>query len=197
MEILCFPDTMRAFGLNIQPFEYSTHTDGVGVEWRKWLRSFETMIRAGRIQDDEWKRDLLLHHAGPSVQQLFETLPEVPSLEKRGPLLNTDRYVPNMTCYEESVARLNSFFLPKENTTYERHLLRRMKQKAGESIDMFTIRLRMQAERCNIKDQVIENCESAVLRRDLLKRGDAGLDEILIWPRYSRRWHNKRNHLST
>lgn len=92
-----------------------------------------------------------------------------------------------MTHYKEAVTKLNSFILPKENTTYERHLLRQMKQKAGENIDMFTIRLRMQADRCgfgtnleeNIKDQIIQNCQSSVLRRDLLKRGDAGLEEIL------------------
>lgn len=185
--ICCFADTMRSMGLQVQPFDYAIHTDDAGVEWRKWVRSFEAMIRASRIQDDDWKRDLLLHYAGSSVQQLFETLPELPSAEKRGPVLNVDQYVPNMTSFEEAITKLNSFFLPKENTTYERHLLRQMKQNAGEHIDMFAIRLRMQAERCqfgdkmdeNIKDQVIQNCQSVTLRRDLLKRGDAGLEEIL------------------
>lgn len=154
---------------------------------RKWLRSFEIMARASQIQDDEWKHDLLLHYAGPSVQQLYETLPELPGADRRGPRPNVEQYVPNMTRFEEAVARLNAFFLPKENTTYERHLLRQMKQNAGESIDTFTIRLRIQADRCgfgdkmeeNIKDQIIQNCKSATLRRDLLKRGDAGLNEIL------------------
>lgn len=186
-DILHFADVMRTLGLQVQPFEYATHIDDAGIEWRKWLRSFETMIRASRIQDDEWKCDLLLHFAGPSVQQLFETLPEMPPVEKRGPLANPAHYVPNMARYEETVAKLNSFFLPKENSTYERHLLRQMKQKAGESIDAFTVRLRLQAERCdfgdrieeNIKDQIIQNCQSPALRRDLLKKGDASLEKIL------------------
>ncbi|XP_055633814.1 uncharacterized protein LOC129774142 [Toxorhynchites rutilus septentrionalis] len=145
------------------------------------------MVRASRIEDEEWKKDLLLHYAGPSVQQIFDSLPEAPGTDMRGPLLNIEHYTPNMTAYEEARAKLNEFFLPKENSTYERHLLRQMKQLAGESIDTFTIRLRLQAERCgfgdrmeeNIKDQIIQNCQSAVLRRDLLKRGDASLDEIL------------------
>lgn len=187
MDVIIISDVMRSLGLQLQPFDYATHTDDVGNEWRKWVRSFETMIRASRIQDDEWKCDLLLHYAGPSVQQLFETLPEMPEAEKRGPRTNTDKYTPNMTRFEEAVAKLNAIFVPKENTTYERHLLRQMKQKAGETIDAFTIRLRMQAERCgfgdrmdeDIKDQIIQNCQSAALRRDLLKRGDAGLEEIL------------------
>lgn len=180
-------DMVRSLGLQIQPFDYTTHTDTGGMEWRKWLRSFETMIRACRIQDDAWKFDLLLHYAGSSVQHLFETLPELPGNHMRGPLANIKQYTPMMTSYEEAVAKLNLFFLPKENTTYERHLLRQMKQKTGESVDIFTIRLRMQAEQCgfgdkleeNIKDQIIQNCQSAALRRDLLKRGDAALEEIL------------------
>ncbi|XP_055633425.1 uncharacterized protein LOC129773799 [Toxorhynchites rutilus septentrionalis] len=180
-------DTIRSLGMHLQPFDYASHTDDVGIEWRKWLKSFETMVRASRIDDEEWMKDLLLHFAGPNVQQLFDTLPELPDSGMRGPLMNVDTYTPNMSCYEEAVTRLNAFFLPKENTTYERHLLRQMKQRVDESIDSFTVRLRVQAERCgfgdkveeNVKDQIIESCQSAVLRRDLLKRGDADLQEIL------------------
>ncbi|XP_055525274.1 uncharacterized protein K02A2.6-like isoform X2 [Wyeomyia smithii] len=178
---------IRTLGLQLQAFDYVSFTDDVGIEWRKWLRSFETMMRASRIDDEEWKKDLLLHYAGPSVQLLFETLPELPEVEMRGPLLNVERYFPNMTGYDEVKAKLNEFFLPKENSTYERHLLRQMQQKAGENIDAFTIRLRVQAERCgfgdrldeNIKDQIIQNCQSTALRRELLKRGDVSLEEVL------------------
>lgn len=180
-------EMIRSLGLQLQPFDYASHTDDAGIEWRKWLRSFETMIRASRIDDEDWKKDLLLHYAGPSVQQLYDTLPEVPGTDMRGPLRNIEHYTPNMTSYEEARAKLNEFFLPKENPTYERHLLRQMKQRTGETIDAFTIRLRVQAERCgfgdrmeeNIKDQIIQNCQSATLRRDLLKRGDVSLEEVL------------------
>lgn len=178
---------IRSLGLQMQQFDYTAHTDDVGVEWRKWLLSFETMIRASRIDDEEWKKDLLLHYAGPTVQQLFGTLPELPGEEMRGPLVNVEHYTPSMTSYEEACARLNEFFLPKENYTYERHLLRQMKQRVGESIDAFTIRLRVQAERCgfddrmeeHIKDQIIQRSQPDTLRRDLLKRGDASLEEIV------------------
>ncbi|XP_058827476.1 uncharacterized protein LOC131687412 [Topomyia yanbarensis] len=178
---------VRTLGLQLQPFDYASHTDDVGIEWRKWLKSFETMVRASRIENDEWKNDLLLHFAGSSVQQLVDTLPELPESNMRGPLVNVECYTPNMTSYEEVVTKLNSFFLPKENATYERHLLRQMKQVSGESIDAFTVRLRVQAERCgfgdkveeNVKDQIIQNCQSAILRRDLLKQGDASLKDVL------------------
>lgn len=187
LDNLVVADVIRTLGLQMQTFDYASFTDDVGIEWRKWLRSFETMTRASRISEDEWKRDLLLHYAGPSVQQLFETLPDLPECDMRGPLVNIEQYTPNMTSYEEATSKLNAFFLPKENATYERHLLRQMKQKSGESIDAFTVRLRIQAERCgfgekveeNVKDQIIQNCQSTALRRDLLKRGDATLEEVL------------------
>lgn len=107
---------MRSMGLQVQPFEYATHPDDAGVEWRKWLCSFEAMSKASRIQDDDWKHDLLFYYAGPSVQQLYETLPELPPVEKRGPVLNADQYVPNMTRFEEAVTKLNSFFSPNVRT---------------------------------------------------------------------------------
>lgn len=180
-------DMLRLLSVQLPNFDYASHTDDVGIEWRKWLRSFETMARASRINDYDWKKDLLLHYAGPSVQQLFDTLPDLLCRNLRGPLINVESYVPNMTSYEETVAKLNAFFLPRENTTHERHLLRQMNQNAGENIDAFTVKLRVQAERCNfgdkieenIKDKIIEKCQSVDLRRELLKKGDASLDEVL------------------
>lgn len=100
------------------PFDYTLHNNDVGIEWQHWLRSFEAMIRAGRILDDEWKFDLLIFYAGQKVQQLFDTLPELPGSQLRGPRMGTEQYTPNMSTFEEAVAKLNAFFLPKENRTY-------------------------------------------------------------------------------
>lgn len=86
-----------------------------------------------------------------------------------------------------AMAKLNEFFEPKKNSTYERHMFRILKQEKGEKIGMFAMRLRSQAERCefgdnleeNIKDQIIEKCLSTKLRRELLKLGDTNLDKVL------------------
>lgn len=165
---------------------YSAH-EQCCIEWENWLESFNVFIRAGRITDDQWKIDLLLLYAGQKVQQLFKTLPEVSNVHLRGPRTKTFSYIPNMTVYEEAVSKLNAIFLPKVNRTYERPILRQMKQKTEEDINSFTIRLRLQAERCgfgdatedNVKDQIIQNCQSASLRRELLKKEDPTLDDIL------------------
>lgn len=66
-------------------------------------------------------------------------------------------------------------------------MLRQIRQKADEDINSFTIRLRLQADRCdfgdtledNIKDQIIQNCRSTALRRELLKKENPNLDEII------------------
>lgn len=171
----------------MQPFDYATHTNNVGIEWENWLGSFEAMIRASRIENEQWKVDLLLFHGGRKIQQLFKALPDAPGTLMRGPRPDIDLYTPNMTVYEEAVAKLNTFFLPKVNRTYERHVLRQMKQKTEEDISSFIIRLRLQAERCgfgdaiedNVKDQIIQNCQSTVLRRELLTKEDSTLDEIV------------------
>lgn len=86
-----------------------------------------------------------------------------------------------------ALAKLNEFFEPKKNSTYERHMFRALKQEKGEKIGIFAMRLRVQAEKCefgesleeNIKDQIIEKCLSNKLRRELLKLGDASLDKVL------------------
>lgn len=82
---------------------------------------------------------------------------------------------------------MENFFAPKRNTTYERHVFRQMKQESDERIELFAMRLRTQAERCefgeqlesNVKDQLTEGCSSSLLRRKILERGDDDFDAIL------------------
>ena len=57
-------------------------------------------------------------------------------------------------------------------------MFRNLKQEEGETVDQFITRLRRQAENCNwdnadepIRDQVIDKCRSADLRRKLLLKG--------------------------
>lgn len=177
--------TSKIMGLG--PFDYTLHEENCGVEWKNWHRSFEWYLKANRIEDDDDKFVNLLHLAGRKVQELYASLPVPPNLnqEKCGP--RVDKYIPHMTEYEMAVAKLNEFFEPKKNSTYERHVFRTLKQEKGEKIGIFAMRLRAQADKCdfgdtieyNIKDQIIEKCLSSKLRRDLLKLGDATLENVL------------------
>lgn len=72
------------------------------------------------------------------------------------------------------------------NVTVERHVFNQLKQ-AEEKMEQFAIRLRTQGKRCdfgdqfdsNIRDRLIAGCISLELRRELLKKGDASLKDVL------------------
>lgn len=177
--------TSKIVGLG--PFDYTLYEESCGLEWKNWHRSFEWYLKANHIDDDADKFVKLLHLAGRKVQELYATLPVPPSINQvaRGPL--TTGIVPHLSDYEMALAKLNEFFEPKKNATYERHMFRVLKQEKDEKFGIFTMRLRVQAEKCefgesvedNIKDQITEKCLSTKLRRDLLKLGDTSLDKIL------------------
>lgn len=157
------------------PFDYTIYEENCGHEWKNWHRSFEWYLKANHIENDDDKFAKLMHLAGHKVQELYSNLPTPISVTQiaRGPLASG--FVTHLTDYEIALAKLNDFFEPKKNSTYERHVFRLIKQERGEKIGMFAMRLRTQAEKCgfgesledNVKDQIIEKCTSAKLRREL------------------------------
>lgn len=173
--------------MELPPFDYTLHEENCGIEWKNWHRSFEWYLKANRIVDDDDKFVKLMHLAGRKVQEIFDTLPAPSNVIDipRGPLATG--FVPQLTEYELALEKLNEFFEPKKNSTYERHVFRQIQQEQDEKIGIFAMKLRTQAERCefgdtlndNIKDQIIAKCASTKLRRDLLKLGDAKLDVVL------------------
>lgn len=173
--------------IGIGPFDYTLYEENCGIEWTNWHRSFEWYLKANKIEDDDDKFTNLMHLAGRKVQELFTTLSTPVSISKvaHGPLISG--IVPHPSEYDLALAKLNEFFEPKKNTTYERHMFRILKQEKNEKIGIFAMRLRTQAEKCdfgdtvdsNIKDQIIEKCTSTKLRRGLLKLGDKQLDDVL------------------
>lgn len=168
-------------------FEYNAHASDSAIEWMNWVRGFELFAKASKIEDDAEKCSSLLHYAGPKVQKIFFNLPPLTDEEnKKGPLIGGYGFF-NRSEYDEAIMKLDNFFAPKRNATYERHVFRQMKQEADERIEIYAMRLRTQAERCgfgeqlegNIKDQITEGCTSSLLRRKILERGDDDFDAIL------------------
>ncbi|XP_036320549.1 uncharacterized protein LOC118735059 [Rhagoletis pomonella] len=167
------------------PFDYNLHGADCANEWRNWLRGFELFLKLNKTYDDDEKCSMLLHYAGQKVQKVYFNLPPTSNNGEKGPLAG------GYGCFETSeyndaVAKLEHFFAPKRNNTYERHVSRRMKQESDEKIEVFTMRLCAQAERCelgeqmegNIKDQLTEGCASSLLRRKILGRGDDDFDAV-------------------
>lgn len=96
-------------------------------------------------------------------------------------------FTPHLTEYGMAVAKLNDHFLPKKNATYERYELRKLKQEPNEKVANFVMRLRKQAERCDlggelekhVKDQFIGKVLQKKLRKKLLALGDVELDDLI------------------
>lgn len=142
-------------------------------------------MKANRLEEE--KHNWILHLAGPKVQSIYFTLPDPPQEERpRGPLAH--EFIPfQRNEFDVIVEKLQNFFAPKRNALFERHIFRGMKQKEGERIDVFSMRLRTQAERCefgdqideNIKDQITSGCSSNWLREKILENGKETLEEII------------------
>lgn len=116
----------------IAPFDYTKYGDGGGHEWQAWLREFEWYLLANKIEDEQEKFVKLMHLASQKIQELFAILPVPEHVQKvpRGPLLGNLR--PHLTDYEMALAKLDDYFQPKKNSTYERYQLRQLKQESDE-----------------------------------------------------------------
>ena len=116
---------------------FDVHADGnAGPRWKRWLGRLERILIGKNITVAKRKQALLLHYAGPDVDEIFGTLP------------NTG----DDGDYDTAVAKLNEYFSPQVNTTYEVYNFRQTKQKEGESLDSFHTRLRQLAKTCEFSD---------------------------------------------
>ncbi|XP_054757939.2 uncharacterized protein K02A2.6-like [Lytechinus pictus] len=145
--------------------QFDPHGTAASTQWRKWIRGFELYVAGKGITDVGQKRALLLHSAGPAVQDIFFTLELQQGADE----------------YEQTKKTLDNHFKRQVNVPYERYCFRQLKQDANETVDEFVVRLRQQAMLCEfhdsdeqIRDQVVEKCSSHKLRTKLLERG-AGL----------------------
>ena len=136
----------------------------------QYVKRFEYYIKAQNVTKDEQKRALLLHVAGEEVQDLFETLQDTG------------------TTYAEALGALTTYFEPKKNIAFERHLFRQAKQQDDETVDNFIKRLSKLSLGCDfkdeaqkndmIRDQVVDCCKSTELGKKLLSQSDLTLDKI-------------------
>ena len=159
--------------LQLKPFNVDSDITMVSTRWQKWLRAFEYLIVGRDITKPEQKKALLLHLAGGEVQDIFETLGDTQDEE--------------VDPYQDAIDKLNEYFIPQKNLTYERHIFRSIKQGHNEAIDQFVTKLRQQAKFCDfmdiedqIKDQIVDGCIDSDLRKKILEKGDnVKLPEVL------------------
>ncbi len=58
----------------IAAFDLKTDSTSLAPEWEKWTGRFKTYLAATGVTNAPQKRALLLHLAGPEVQDVFVTL---------------------------------------------------------------------------------------------------------------------------
>ena len=70
----------------VRPFDVNSDPSSVGTEWKRWLRSSQLYADGKGLiivpdKDDEivQRRALLLHCAGPDVQDIFDVLADAGS----------------------------------------------------------------------------------------------------------------------
>ena len=87
----------------ISRFDPDVEHSSIGPRWQAWREELDYYIAAANITNDKQKRNLLLHLAGPKVQNIFKTLRE-PGEERT---------------FKSASDVLDGYFLPKKNVVYE------------------------------------------------------------------------------
>ena len=94
--------------------------------------------------------------------------------------------------YPTTLKVLDDYFIPKAKVPFARHLFRQITQSSEETVDQFVCRLRQRAASCDfgewedeyIRDQLIDKCYSAKLRRKFFEKdGSVTLNDLLITAR--------------
>ncbi len=169
----------------IKPFDCLIEPATLGKRWKRWVTAFnfyadgkgliidntittEAHVSAQKVVKRR-RRAQLLHLAGQQVQDIFETLSDKGADDD----------------YDACVNALNSYFVPKVNTTYTRQLFHHAELETGETILQFSTRLRGLAVDCNfgadinnhIRDAILWKCKAPYMKRRLLElqlqEGDA------------------------
>ena len=152
--------------------QFDPHADysSLATRWDQWLKRFHIYLRAGKITDKTQQRALLLHMAGPQVQEIFETLTDTGNDED----------------FKTAVDKLTAYFMPKKSLEYEIYVFRKSRQAADETLDQYHTRLRKLATTCEsgdvdreIKTQIIQSCISTRLRRKALRDSTLTLNALL------------------
>ena len=158
---------------DLPKFDVNAEPTSLAIEWNKWISRFENLLLALQITDESRKRALLLYYAGPEVHDIYQTLSPPATGEE----------------YRAAKDRLNGYFEPARNETFEVYNFRSLVQFEDEPIDKYVVRLREAASRCSftdatkeIKHQVVFSCQSKKVRRKALT-DNPSLTDLLIYAR--------------
>ena len=104
---------MNCDNFSVLPFDVKSDCANLASNWNRWLCNFPYMVQGRVIAAVDQKRALLLHLAGPDVQDLYKTLVALEGEEGKD-------------AYDITVGRLNNYFAPKSSKTFEHIFSRKL-----------------------------------------------------------------------
>ena len=89
-------------------------TTNLSKKWDTWKEDFTLFVTASGITNVEQKRALFLHMAGKEVKEIYRTMATAGET------------------YENMITKLDDYFTPKKNLTYERYIFKKTEQLVSE-----------------------------------------------------------------
>jgi hypothetical protein len=154
----------------LPPFDTSGDITSLHQRWERWRDQFLIYTVAAGVANAAQKRALLLHMAGPDVQEIVTTLPDVGDTA------------------ETIITKLDGFFEVKKNVTKERQNFIAMNPKPGENFTSFVARLKGCARNCafgadesdkQVRDRVLVYITDKNLKHQLISEQNLTLNKLL------------------
>ena len=159
---------------NKPPSELDIDSLNLADVWKEWKEAWELYrISSGlHEKDDAIQIATVQSILGTKARRVIKTLPNIP-----GDI--TQRTV------EGILTALETYCVPRKNTTYERYVFR-MTIQEDRSLDIFVTDLRRRAEYCDfgaikdslIRDQIVVGINDLKLRERLLREMDLTLEIV-------------------
>ena len=103
------------------PLSVNTDTTVLSQEWERFVGHFAMYLAAAGVTDKKQQRALLLHLAGPDVQDVFVMLPDTGDADAQ----------------DTAPDKLTGYSASRRNIPFLRHQFRQATQETRESIDSF------------------------------------------------------------
>ena len=157
-----------AYQLPLYPEFIIIDDPSVPTKWHDWLEGFEAMISALKVKEKKDKRAMLKHYIGSEGRKLLSKLDNTGGDDD----------------YDTPVKALTGYFAPKMNRVFLMNSLHQIKQKPGETMDSFHMRIKEKITLLDLGDlsvdaitelitlaQIVNNCTNNSVRKKALKDG--------------------------
>ena len=126
--------------LNLPTFPPFNMTEGTPMTWTIYKKRFGLLCTAIGVAEQQQKLSMFLTYVGDEVVRCIRNV-----------------VTEEETTYGQVMGKLDEYFKPKINISYETYLSRLLKQNEEGSLQQFHVRLKEQATKCNFHDSERKN----------------------------------------